>query len=318
MLDRSTLKPLTSLRFFAAASVVVFHLGPHIGIHTSAWLANGVSFFFVLSGFILTYVHSRDGAAKAAFYWARFARIWPTHFLSFLIFIAVTPVGWVWATGGGFGIALINLALLQSWVPSQAYALSFNSVSWTLSVELLFYAVFPFIVAAKRFGLLYGLVAAATLAALAFAAVIYQGEPAGPWEWSPSLFAIQNPLMRLLEFMSGILAARLYLAGTYRPFAGAEWVAVAGAGLSVLLMSTVGRMAPAPIAIWLTLAGSQFAFAAMVYVFAFGTGILSRILSYRAPVLLGEISFATYMLHGIIIEKTVEYGWAHRAPLFAH
>jgi peptidoglycan/LPS O-acetylase OafA/YrhL len=55
------IKCLTSLRFFAAAMIVVFHSVDAFGIIQSRKiqfsLVQGVSFFFVLSGFILTFVY---------------------------------------------------------------------------------------------------------------------------------------------------------------------------------------------------------------------------------------------------------------------
>jgi len=57
----ANIKPLTSLRFFAAIWVVMFHYWPHLAVTgTPALVAKGylgVECFFVLSGFILCHVY---------------------------------------------------------------------------------------------------------------------------------------------------------------------------------------------------------------------------------------------------------------------
>ena len=74
---------LTSLWFFAAAFVVIGHWGnvvhPLSRLHQLLERSNlGVSFFFVLSGSVLTWSHRPSDTARG-FYWRRFARIWPLH-----------------------------------------------------------------------------------------------------------------------------------------------------------------------------------------------------------------------------------------------
>ena len=148
------LDALTSLRFFAAAMIVVAHAHPlfgSLGIANAAPLGQGVSFFFVLSGFILAYNYPELEGRKAVrrFWLARFARVWPLHAVMLLLWIALIfnfdrhsyfP--------GVEGLARLgaNLLLLQAWVPLSLWSLSFNGVAWSLSAEFFFYAVFPFLI----------------------------------------------------------------------------------------------------------------------------------------------------------------------------
>ena len=112
-----------------------------------------VSFFFVLSGFVLTYSYSgSDGrmrGTRSAFYLARFARIYPAYLLAAiaaipLFFLALRQVHTLAGTlmrvaAGGTLVA----ALVQSWLPRTANYL--NSPAWSLSVEAFFYLLFPLI-----------------------------------------------------------------------------------------------------------------------------------------------------------------------------
>src|SRR5437899_1199941 len=89
---------LTSIRFIAAFFVVIHHFSSgFFPSHLDSWLFKqllrlsfiGVSLFFILSGYILTYVYlSRMDTPridKFSFWKARFARIYPLYFLSFMI-----------------------------------------------------------------------------------------------------------------------------------------------------------------------------------------------------------------------------------------
>ena len=90
---RPRLHALTTLRFFAALHVVLFHMRV-IGILPGGpwWFHNfasigfvGVNFFFVLSGFILVYTYDGPDLNVRKFWWARFARIYPAYILSLVV-----------------------------------------------------------------------------------------------------------------------------------------------------------------------------------------------------------------------------------------
>jgi peptidoglycan/LPS O-acetylase OafA/YrhL len=101
--EMPSLRPLTSFRFFAALAVFFHHMigfffeRPRLKELYQAYYYEGyagVSFFFVLSGFILTYNYRRVFTSPKvrevwAFYVARLARIYPLHVLSFLVLVAV-------------------------------------------------------------------------------------------------------------------------------------------------------------------------------------------------------------------------------------
>src|SRR5262245_29413979 len=84
------LNALTGLRFVAAAMIVAAH-ARWLNISFPAAFDHGVSFFFVLSGFILAYVYPRlpTWTATANFLVARIARLWPAHCVGLLFAIAV-------------------------------------------------------------------------------------------------------------------------------------------------------------------------------------------------------------------------------------
>ena len=142
------LPSLTALRFFAAALVALFHGSMSVtgsgadGIVRFGYV--GVTFFFVLSGFVLTWTWKPD-ASPRQFYLRRFARVYPAHLLTALIALSLGLLGVISVDASPVSVPL-NLSLLQSWVPDYAVTYSLNGPSWSLSDEIFFYAVFPLLV----------------------------------------------------------------------------------------------------------------------------------------------------------------------------
>ena len=144
---REPLPALTSIRFFAAAWVVFFHLRDYINLGPFERVAGygfcGVTLFFVLSGFILAYNYlDRDTPARD-FWRARFARVYPAYLFALLL---ACPVLYHNVEHSRFAMVSkgwTSIALLQAWIPSRA--LIWNDPGWSLSAEAFFYAVFPFL-----------------------------------------------------------------------------------------------------------------------------------------------------------------------------
>ena len=87
---------LTSLRFIFAMMVFGAHcyvIDNHFDIHFFKEGFVGVSFFFMLSGFIIAYNYqkkfSENKITKRTFWVVRIARIYPLHWLTLLIAVAL-------------------------------------------------------------------------------------------------------------------------------------------------------------------------------------------------------------------------------------
>jgi peptidoglycan/LPS O-acetylase OafA/YrhL/O-antigen/teichoic acid export membrane protein len=140
------LDSLTGLRALAALIVFVHH-GPGLfgGTLGSVWNhlttqgAIGVTFFFALSGFVLTWSHRTNDTARA-FYRRRIARIYPAMFVSLVAGVLINAH--VGSPASGAQIA-VTFAGLQTWIPDPHYYFAVNGVTWSLSCELFFYLTFP-------------------------------------------------------------------------------------------------------------------------------------------------------------------------------
>jgi len=152
------LDALTSLRFFAALYVLMFHYTSISGSIFEGQVVRmgytGVTFFFVLSGFILAHnYHQVDFAKPGAIFryvLARFSRIYPVYLLSLLAGMPFLLVSFGKVTSGVTTTMAASSLLvapfgLQAWFPGTACSL--NCPSWSISVEAFFYLMLPFLLA---------------------------------------------------------------------------------------------------------------------------------------------------------------------------
>ena len=153
------LNGLTALRFVAAAGVVVYHSEGHFGVPANwggSWLplGMGVSFFFVLSGFVLArYVklsgRLEDWAKRRKFWQARLARVWPAHVGGILVLWALLRHARNFPTGYGswWMLGAECRLMVHAWVPIEHF---FFSVQFTFVVDFDgswdFYLLFPFLI----------------------------------------------------------------------------------------------------------------------------------------------------------------------------
>lgn len=297
---------LTSLRFFAAVSIALFHASmvfPILAVARHLALTQGVSVFFVLSGFVLSHSHKRIGerGEVGRFYVARIARIWPLH--------ACTARVAIWLAhndGNTYGpiAQLLNALLLQAWVPDESVYFAVNGVSWTLSDEAFFYAVFPLLARLRPRHLA---ILATSLLTVFMLSLVRHSEL--PWMlWS----AMISPITRLNEFMLGIAAYHLYdarLRHLQLPRGLATLIEVLAAALSITTayfgaFENIGRLPVtlwAPANVWFSNTGSGVPAAILIAVLAMQRGYVAKFLRLTPLVFLGETSFSIYMTHELVL-----------------
>lgn len=320
------LDALTGLRFLAAAAVYVSHVRVWFRLpdfHTGPLGSAAVGFFFTLSGFILSHVYRSTATSKAAFYRARFARIWPLHIVCIAIVMMTPGLASLPRDPAGWAQLASHVTLTQAWTLDIHWALNWNGPAWSLSVEAFFYLLFPLTVAlsSRQLLSLYALTALATLLVYVNADDLAAGDAKASDAWVTALSTL--PPLRLQEFLAGICA---HLAWARRPGFVRHASASASTALEFLSLSLVvacflawgsGQWGPAWMS-WLNLPiaveglsrgpGLSLAFALLIFVFASGQGLLGKALSHPWAVYLGEISFAFYLVHAAVMSMAV--AWA--------
>ena len=289
MADRRRLDSLTALRFFAALAVVGFHGGQLVWrplLRVTSLGYTGVAFFFVLSGFVLTWSHQPHQFARR-FWRNRFARVWPLHALTWALVVAT-----ITGVGGG---PMASLGLVQAWVPHASFYFAANGPSWSLSCEAFFYLCFPLVVTWVTRRRRLGITAAAVLGSSLVTGVVLYGFLSPEWAyWAGYIL----PVDRLGEFVLGAVMATAVARGWRPPWTprlavvmvGVAWVAVVAAG------GGESAPGPAPQAVLADLVMIP-AFAALIAAAATRDADGRTWLSHPHLIRLGEWSFALYLIH---------------------
>lgn len=300
--ERTSIAALTGLRFVAAFAVLLFHSGAgftlRFGFPTFVTTALnngylGVSLFFILSGFVLTYKYdgnlgSRDAVVKYGVF--RFARIYPVYLLALLLALPLV-INNLDLTG-----ALSVLFMIQSWnqtTSSNGYAWIMQA--WSLSCEAFFYLCFPVLLflfrSLSRKGILLALMATVVM----IVGLALPGIRPGYRVASgliPEITCLPLPLLRLTEFVYGMLLCKLMVLPASRPARQWQvWLTIAALGSLMAAWQDEQVTAVA-----------SALFGVLIYQLATVPCNLGRFLSNPMLVLLGGASYAIYLLAGPIRE----------------
>jgi peptidoglycan/LPS O-acetylase OafA/YrhL len=301
---------LAGARAFPPLMVVMFHFSE--GHHYSGWrvldyLATRgylwVEFFFVLSGFILTHAYwprlkdllQRSG--YLAFLRARLIRLYPLHlFMLLLLLAAVVGLRALAAQGGYLSIFdtryhqdvsvqgfCLSLFLVHAW--NSMGSLTWNGVSWFVSVEFALCLLFPFLLWLAEGKLWRGFAligcGLAGLLALLFTS-----------KYGLDITFHNGVLRGLSDFTVGVGMAVLFRRAKTQDRLP-DWV---HSGLQILLLSLL-------LYVVLHTGWSHtrmdiftvLPLMALVFALAFDRGIVARLLQMRLPQIMGEWSYAVYL-----------------------
>jgi peptidoglycan/LPS O-acetylase OafA/YrhL len=337
---------LTGLRFIAAMMVVISHglpfivkfdAPPKIIQLLSQTSAEGMTLFFVLSGFVifLNYSRSIDTAPDLwNFFVARFARLYPLYFIA-VAYDLLIAFSYNQFPSDRVVSLPFYISLTQSWLyfPVTGNALVYqfghlSSVSWSISTEWFFYFAFPFICAAifTLKSTRNRLIAAATLSIVALTLILtlvqHMGaiQSFGSEHFGPIAATGQDglyrwvlyfwPGVRVFEFALGCLCAAIFT-GLSEPPSDREQKFGAGLTLAAIVSVTgihwyMFGVADPSFTHWMIQQLHQnFGFAPSMAVLIFCCARYDnwvvRLISGKWIVLGGEASYSIYLLHFLII-----------------
>ena len=292
------IEALTFLRFIAALAVVLYHFGPAAGLHVSPGLGPlMVTFFFVLSGFVLAITYlSRASFDASRFLMNRFSRIAPVYFLALLLMVGIA-----WSGGRPPDPAelALNLSFLQAWVPP--YPLTINPPGWSLSVEAYLYLSFPFVAGAVlRWSPRHAIkvcVAAWLLTQFVLSLLLAHSGYAPTGAIHDIVF--YSPLAHWCSFLLGVVGGHWYVReGSAFRGRSADTAVMLAAMAAIVLVSTQAqhfrKIMGMPIAVESSFLAPLFLL--LVLSVALAPDRVGRALSLRPFVVLGNASYSLYIL----------------------
>ena len=291
------------MRGLAAWWVVFYHFRDEVprelfGDSLYSFFSHGnlaVDFFFELSGFVLSLRYAKT---MMRFNWhlyipflkARIARIYPLYILILFVFIANPVAIYLWSStrqpGPRYNLYyfMLSVPMLQNWGFTNTVA--WNIPAWSISTEWAAYLLFPFYLwfrhrlanSAERCLMLIVIVLS-TLAIFCYASGHDLGGDI------PRLGLVRC----LCEFGAGVLLYGMW----------AQWKATNRKIPLVLTLVAFGLIGCYILGVSPDFLTMPLAFALIIFVGAVDSAI-SRILSWRMWIALGDISYATYMVHYLI------------------
>ncbi|MBV8324698.1 acyltransferase [Chryseobacterium sp.] len=281
---------ITFTRFLAAMAIVISHFNKDMFLYKIDYISNiflkanvGVSYFFILSGFIMIVAyHRKEKIAYFDYYKNRFARIYPLYVVGLLLYLVTKYSGFSFYKG------FLYLFGLQSWIPGEAMILNFPG--WSISVEFLFYLIFPLLYNyfySKGNKNIWGGTVFIWIVTQIFCN-LYAGSSyyKGPHTESHELL-YYFPLMHINEFLAGNLAGLFFVKNHQRKNYDLPIMIIFGLVLLSLVFLPLfyhnGLMA--------------LLFIPLIVLISRNKGRLTKLFSLKPLEYLGEASYAVYITH---------------------
>ncbi|GAA4109354.1 acyltransferase [Aquimarina addita] len=307
------IRSLHAFRFIFALMVFMSHLNYIIPSENKFWSFLyryifregyiGVSFFFMLSGYILAYRYTDAIIEKSfsfkTFFSRRLARILPMYYVGLLVALPLSYSELIYGNTLFYIKKMMStIFMVQSVIPVSDYYFSFNGVSWSISTELFFYIGFPLITAVliKQRFIKRTLIAVTTLIII-LAILLIGYENAYYWLYI-------SPVLRIADFTMGI---GLFLLIKGRSFQLSideatkwEYRALLVFLLFLILQPYVHANFKLGVYYWIPIG-------IIISVFSNVQGKITMFLSKPVWEMLGHISFSFYLLHHSYIKYYQHY-----------
>ncbi|HYF03915.1 MAG TPA: acyltransferase [Patescibacteria group bacterium] len=286
-MERKNFQSLQLYRGVAAFLVVLYHSTPELQrtFFKNAFVSGytGVQFFFVLSGFIIYFIHSRDLSHPErikTYLLKRFIRVYPIYWILLAVALVMIFISSEFAGSHKRTLSVIVQSFLlfpqENWPVIDA--------SWTLCYEIIFYLLFALAMwLGKRFAIIFSILW--TLAILAFNSAV---ELQFPYKF------IFNPLN--LYFLLGCISAHIVMTRKIErawQYIGAGTVIFLGAGAYISITLTQTPMlaeAVCGVASFLLIIGGA------------GYESFKNVKIPAAFLIIGNSSYSLYLSHGFTIK----------------
>ncbi|UZT97136.1 acyltransferase [Chryseobacterium fluminis] len=287
---------ITFTRFLAAISIVIFHFGHNTFFYENDYInfiishANiGVSYFFILSGFIMVIAYNNKSINAFDYYKNRFARIYPMYIFALLLFLTISD-------NNSKTLILYHILGIQSWIPG--FPLTLNMPGWSISVEIFFYSLFPLIFYfLKKYTFKTVSIAIITFWIISqlfthfFLMYFYEGYPSKSHD-----FVFYFPVIHLNEFLIGNLSALFFLTK----------IKVKNYDILIIIFVLITIIIFKFTSLQLHNGLLAVTFAPLIILISANNGYITKIFNNKILHYLGEVSYSLYILQypvHVIMEK---------------
>lgn len=271
-------------------AIVISHFNKDLFLYKIRFISDiflranvGVSYFFILSGFIMIVAyHRKEKIGYLDFYRNRVARIYPLYIVGLLLYFFTRY------SDVSFYKTFLYLFGIQSWIPGKALILNFPG--WSISVEFLFYLIFPWL-----YNYLYSkgnksiwIIAVLIWIGTQVFSNLYINSPAykGPHTESHE-FSHYFPLWHINEFLIGNIAGLFFVKNrkekNYDLAVVVFFIAIILSLIFIPLNFHNGLMA--------------VFFVPVIYLISCNNGFITKVFALKPLEFLGEISYAIYIIH---------------------
>lgn len=306
---------LNGLRFFAALAVIITHveLIKHMLGIKNYWSSTivfnlgsmGVYFFFVLSGFLITYLllvekETTNTIAIKKFYWRRILRIWPLYYLIVLLGFFVLPKISFFDVEfqtkaleeNFFPNVILYLIILPNVAFSMFVAVPNIGQTWSIGVEEQFYVVWPWVVKYSK-NILNTLLFVLLLLILFKVIVLFFGKYYGTERW----YEIVKKLVAMSKFecmaIGGLGAYYLYTKNSVMVFLNKNTITFLALLLSFVTLHIIPK----------SLQDAQHLVISVFFLIVILNVAQGQVQWLKTKILdfLGRISYGLYMYHFLTI-----------------
>ena len=293
------LNSIQMLRGFAAIAVMLLHTSDHINSFFKKRFAwdffsvgwSGVDIFFVLSGFIITYIHFEDLQRKSnvqSFFKKRFNRIFPIFWVILFIYGLLSILTTKSISHEFIFNFIRNFFLIDAPATERIIV-----VSWSLTYEVIFYLIFGGCI-------LLGMGKSKIVWISWFVLII-----------AANLFFVSQPILLngfILEFLFGVVVGYIFkevtLSEQKYAWGQRNYGTILVTGIILFIIAWMLSLSGEHQYFKKTSLESRFSFGIGASLMIFGLAMLDLKKNIRIPsflILLGDASYVLYLLHPLCL-----------------
>ncbi|MEB4781444.1 acyltransferase [Paenibacillus jamilae] len=315
---KQKIQTLQSWRFFSFLGIFLLHVNIWAPTQSST-AAFGVSFFIVLSGFLLS-LHYYDKVEEIplkirnclSFAKQKISKIYLLHIITFIIAVILSIDSLQMTSSLNIldfiKRAIVNIFLVQTWIPDPKYYYSFNAVSWYLSLSaFLYFMTIPLLKVIRKY-MESKTIRIASIASIVIFQLLYSMFIAKHAE-NIGYFTYIFPIFRVFDFFAGCILGSIFLEirldnkSKYNKVRCTIFEALSIVAVFIgIILNPIVPLSMKNSVCWLPIT------LIVIFIFSFEYGFISKAISNKFIIHLGNISAELFLIHQLVINFMIKTG----------